>query len=501
MTIKPLSPQGIQTVHRTLQLIKTTESVPALSQILEVIQDLSSQSETIRVQELADAITKDISLTSKVLIAANTIQFNHSGQRIHTISEAIQQVGLSEIRNLAVTLLFLSPLQDPLKREEIRNISSIALMSGLIAHETQPLSSLESSEQVLICSTLRYYGRLLISNFFADEIGPVPENLDLEGVQDFYRKKLGASPMELGYHIAASLNLSPPIMKSMEPLHELVREHVKEPDGPFLILASFSMSLCDIIECDNLDPNVIGEKIKSLAKRYEGALKIDYKKVQEILHKAQLALENFQSLYHLLPFHTNFIDRLTCVNRGSGTTSLQSLHDKPVSSTDSFLFGLQEITEMLTSEKTHSHQIYQKIVKIVYEALRLRNCALLMKTGKDSAYSVQEALGQNAFEFRSEFKISLEGRDIFSACLLRADDVLLQNMTDPKIAQHLPAWFKGINPAGTAFLLPIKDQDQLIGVIYGDKLDIGSITFTPDIMRNLKALRNQLRIARKLFQP
>ena len=100
---------------------------------------------------------------------------------------------------------------------------------------------------------------------------------------------------------------------------------------------------------------------------------------------------------------------------------------------------------------------------------------------------------------REDFKINLEGKDLFSACLLRADDVLLQNLTEPKIHQHLPAWYKSISPAGTAFLLPIKDHDQMIGVIYGDKIDIGSISFTPDILRNLKALRNQIRIARKLF--
>ncbi len=500
MSAPNLTPQGQKTVKQILELLKTTEFVPAISQILEIIQDLSSKNQNAQIQELVEAISKDLGLTSKIIIAANTVHFNHTGQRIHTITEAIHQVGLSEIRSLVVTLLFLSPLQDPLRSDEIRNVSSIALISGLIAQKVEILVPVESSEEILICSTLRHYGRLLITNFLSEEIGPLPEELDFQGIENFYHGKIGVTPLELGYHVASAMNLSSSILKSMEEFHEnRIPSLIKDPDGIALIVSSFSMSLCQILEEDNINPEIIGERFKDLASKYAGVLKVDYKIIIELLEFVLQELGNFQTLYHLPPFQTDFIDRITCVNSGVGTTSLKSIHLKPTTSTDTFVLALQEITEMLTSEKTTSANIFQKIVRTVHEALRLRNCVILMREQKETTFHVNEAVGQNAFEFRTDFKINLEGKDLFSACLLRADDVLLQNLTEPKIHQHLLAWYKSISPAGTAFLLPIKDNDQMIGLIYGDKIDIGSISFTPDILRNLKALRNQIRIARKLF--
>lgn len=500
MTSTILSATGKQTVQKVLELLKTNESTPALSQVLEVIQDLSEKSDTIKIQELADAITKDLSLTAKILIAANTVHFNHSGQRITTITEAIQQVGLSKIRNLTITLLFLAPLQDPLKSDEIRNISSIALMSGLISQQIQALTSICSPEQILICSTLRYYGRLLIANFFAEEVQPLDPELEGHHLEEHYRKKLGILPLDLGYQIAASLNLCSPILKSLESTKNTIpSEIIQQPDGEYLIISDFSMSLCDIIESKKLEPEIVGEKIKNLAERFSSVLKIDYKKTQEILLKSQKELEQFEVLYHLPPIQTSFIHHLNCVNQGTGTLNSQNQKQELTTSLDIFVLGLQEITEMLTSEKTTSTQVYQKVIRIIHEALRLRNCAILMSPEESAPFVVQEALGQNAFEFRSDFKINKEARDIFSACTHRGDDVLLQNLTDPKIHQHLPAWFKTINQAGAAFLLPIKDQSRVIGIIYGDKVDIGSIIFSGDTMRNLKALRNQIRIARKVL--
>lgn len=187
------------------------------------------------------------------------------------------------------------------------------------------------------------------------------------------------------------------------------------------------------------------------------------------------------------------------MNKGTGTLDLKTDQKQPLNSVEALILGLQEITEMLTSEKTTSKSVYQKVTRIIHEALHLRNCALLFSPEKSAPYTVEEAIGQNAFEFRTEFRVNSDGRDLFSACLLRADDILLQNLTDPKIHSHLPSWYKSMNQAGTAFLLPIKDQDRVIGLIYGDKADIGSIVFSPDVMRNLKALRNQIRIARKIL--
>jgi HD-like signal output (HDOD) protein len=325
-----LSPLAEQTVQRVVLSLGTHDAVPAINQILEVIRDLSSKAESLQIAELGDAITKDVSLSAKVLMAANTIHFNHHGTKVTTITEAIQRIGLKQIRNLAVTLLLIGPLQDETQKLELKQITSVALMSGLAAQLIAKKAGFKSPEQALICASMRHYGRILIMNFLLDEYRYIHKLAETIPVADAYLQILGIGVMELGYRVAEEMNLSSVILQCMEAVPpEFLKSPPEEEEAQLQVVSAFSMELCELIEDGPQETAAFNEKLAELARRYEPSLKTTYSSIDQLIRQSQGELDRFQALYQLKPLTSPFISRMHIVTKRSGYTVLESKAIEP----------------------------------------------------------------------------------------------------------------------------------------------------------------------------
>ncbi len=496
-----LSPLAQKTVSHVVHSLQSHDAVPAINQILEVIRDLSSKAESLQIAVLAEAITKDLSLSAKVLMAANTMHFNHHGTKVTTITEAIQRIGLKQIRNLAVTLLLIGPLQDESQKSELKQITSVALMSGLASQLIAQKAGFPSPEQALICSSMRHYGRILVMNFLLDEYRYVVKLAETCTLDEAYKQVLGLGVMELGLRVAEELNLAPVILRCMEPVNvELLKNPPDDEEEQLQVLSEFSMQLCELIEDGPQDTTVFNEKLAELARRFEPCLKVTYTSVDQLIRQTQGELDRFQALYRLKPLNSPFINRIHAVTKRSGYTVLESKSIEPdlsMSPEELFIKGLEELTEVISGERVNLPEVYKAVVRTLHLGLRLKNTLLLFRRKGEQQFEIKEGIGQNLYEYKLEFRLALNSRDVFSACAARGDDVLLQDLREPKITAHLPDWHKTLSHAGTVVILPIKEQEHVIGVIYGEKDEPGSIELNSDIVRHLKALRNQIRIARR----
>ena len=88
--------------------------------------------------------------------------------------------------------------------------------------------------------------------------------------------------------------------------------------------------------------------------------------------------------------------------------------------------------------------------------------------------------------------------DLFGLLCAKAADTLISDATDPAIAQRLPVWFKQKINAPTFVLLPLLSNSQVLGLIYGDRAQAGSLSIGERELTLLKALRNQLVMAMRL---
>lgn len=157
-----------QTIKRVADGLEAGEAA-GLSEIVELIQQLSGHALNTSVQELGSLIGKDLVVTAKVIAAANTMGYNPTGVEVSTITQAIHVIGFNKIRQLAVSLLLIENAERTLNPTEKREIAALALCSGLMAESVMEKYGSNNPEQAFICASLRNYGRILMTTFMIEE--------------------------------------------------------------------------------------------------------------------------------------------------------------------------------------------------------------------------------------------------------------------------------------------------------------------------------------------
>ncbi|HAM73393.1 MAG TPA: hypothetical protein DCM86_17305, partial [Verrucomicrobiales bacterium] len=118
-------PLGKKTINSLTEGLESGKSA-AVSQVIRLIQDITSKVDTISVDQLADLISRDLATMTKVLGVANTIGFNPTGSEITTVHQAIQTVGFEKIRNIAMALLLLDSAEQGAAGREKQQVAALA---------------------------------------------------------------------------------------------------------------------------------------------------------------------------------------------------------------------------------------------------------------------------------------------------------------------------------------------------------------------------------------
>ncbi len=258
-----------QTIKRVSDGLEAGEAA-GLTEIVELIQQLSGQALNTSVQELAALIGKDVIVTAKVITAANTMGYNPTGVEISTISQAIHVIGFNKIRQLAVSLLLIENAERTLNPTEKREIAALALCSGLLAESVMEKHGTNNPEHAFICASLRNYGRILMTTFMIEEYRRARSLAMQEGASEdqAFNKVFGLTPLELGYHLLESAHLPEPILKSMRALPpDAIRRAAQFPDVELLLLADLSVKLCESALRTDLSAEEFEKNTRTLATR------------------------------------------------------------------------------------------------------------------------------------------------------------------------------------------------------------------------------------------
>ncbi len=289
-----------QTIKRVAAGLESGEAA-GLSEIVELIQQLSNNALETSVQDLAELIGKDIVVTAKVIAAANTIGYNPSGVDVSTITQAIHVIGFNKIRQLAVSLLLVENAERTLNPSEKREIAALALCSGLMAETVMTRHGSLSPEHAFICASLRSYGRLLMTTFMIDEYRRA-RIMALEGMgeDEAFNRVFGLTPLELGHHLLASAHLPGAILKSLRALPpDAVKLATQSPDVQLLVLADLSVRVCELALRPDVDTNEFEHRAQSLAARSGRAFGLDMDGLMGVLRDAGQQLNVFATTFGL----------------------------------------------------------------------------------------------------------------------------------------------------------------------------------------------------------
>ena len=319
-----VSPLAEKTIKHVASKLETGEAA-GLSEIVELIQHLSTNAFETSVGELATSIGKDVVVTAKVIAAANTIGYNPLGVAVSTITQAIHVIGFNKIRQLAVSLLLVENANRRLNPNEKREIAALALCSGLMAETIMTERGTCSPEHAFVCASLRNYGRLLMTTFMIDDYRRAKELSQTTLSEDeAFQNIFGLTPLELGHHLLKSANLPDPILKSLRNLPPgAIKDAAENPDLQLLALADLSVKACELALRSDVSAQEFSFRASALASRSGKVFGLDASGLMGALANTSQQLSEFANSFGLSALTDQFAPRIRARAAGKDVVGYQ----------------------------------------------------------------------------------------------------------------------------------------------------------------------------------
>lgn len=265
------------------RVLEDVSSLPAFPENILTLQRMCSSPET-TLEEIADNIVKDPSLTADVLKLSNSAGFI-TGKRITAIKEAVKIIGIGNLNLILTASASRKILDDRYKKfEKIwEHCTRVAFYARLIARKNN-LNSI--SESAFISGLLHDIGKIVLlstDSSIVNTISEITKNKQLRSSSILEEISIGISHAEIGGLIAEKWNFPESLAAAIKNHHSPMNSKAEHRDITYCIyLANL---LCGVetkkysyyyIESDIL--KWAGLATIDNVKRYHGYLEENYLK-------------------------------------------------------------------------------------------------------------------------------------------------------------------------------------------------------------------------------
>ncbi len=505
-TLNPLARKTLRRLNEAFESGQTG----AMPEIVQTVRKLSGQIATVSIQDLSEIIERDPSVTTKVIAAANTFGYNPSGIEIGTITEAIHTVGFDRIRNLTLTVMLAQNAGKGLDSEQQREMASLSVCSGLLAQNLISSSDQFSADPDLafVSGSLRNYGKLLLSTFFLDEYLEARE-LARQGANDgAYCEVFGMTPLELGHTLLLSTNLPDLIMKSLErvPSEKLARSAQSESEE-ILIASEFCVKICELAFDETISPENFKKELNALVQMFGDSIPIDFDMVIAGLEEVDTAMNQLNEVIgvkgsnapasHVLRARLDgrAVRKAAKPRDTSKPIGIGEPHTDPPRDLGEILESMAESDASPTEEQVK--ELYQGLNVAIVAELDLSCCMTFLQDPEQSKgvrFSARFGNGTLYERIKNRPLVSPEKRDIFSICLARREDILIQDANSGKISKVIPEWIHERGEVNSLIVLPASVEKNLFAIFVGVRADGRAIEIEPATHKRLRQLRTQLSV-------
>jgi len=182
--------------------------LPALASVVKDLQRLAVH-EHASVQQLADVLLRDASLTSKVLRVGNSSYYNPSQETIKTISRAIVMIGFENVRLISLSVTLIDSLLERAPREQLLELLARSFHAAVQARNIAGYVLSRHEEEVFIAALLYNVGELAFWGCGGEQADELALQLTQPGVKpdDAVQSVLGTSFRQLSLGLVRSWNL------------------------------------------------------------------------------------------------------------------------------------------------------------------------------------------------------------------------------------------------------------------------------------------------------
>lgn len=212
------------------KLIGEMESLPSLptlySEIVEKVRDPE-----VTIEDLAETITKDISMTAKILKLVNSAFFG-LGREISSVSEAISYLGIETVKSLVLTVNAFSQFEGAkLKAVSLEEIwsHSLAVASGAKQIAKAEGCSARVQEEAFVAGMLHDLGKLILGlNFPAEYVEVSRKAVGGESWLEAERSSFGLDHADVGGALIGLWGLPGPVVETIALHHRPTASAAKE---------------------------------------------------------------------------------------------------------------------------------------------------------------------------------------------------------------------------------------------------------------------------------
>ena len=487
------------TVNYLLTKIRRDADFPAFSQHITEINRLASSDSDTTVIELTNAVLKDYSLTNKLLRLVNSPVYGQFGGQINTVSRAITILGFDNIRMLAVGLLVFDQIKNRPQAKALMEANMWCFVGAFVARKIVDKDRRHDTEMTFIAALLHKLGTLLVIYYLPDEYEAIQKLVEQQGMSedDAARKILGVHFHVLGQRVGETWGLPPLLLNAMEPPADRGIREGTDSAASVLNTVGFASSLLEIVSASDADPEKQKEQRKTLLDHYGKVVKIDAKQLQGIVESS------LEQAGELMEFPAEWQAELRArLAVASGKAPPKSVAPSAESgSSDNggdatiLLRGVSDVTSMMMGEHGLS-DILVTVLESIYRGLGLNRVVLLINHAAKKTLVVRFGFAPDLDELKAKMKIPLEAKDAVGESLRKKEDLLINDVATIGSDVVLPNWCTAALRARSVGVYPLVIKDSLIGAIYFDSLNAGSIT--AEQVAHIQALRNQASLAIKM---
>lgn len=496
---------AVRTVARVREAL-THRDTACVTQVLEVVQEMTNKAEHLSVQDLAELIGRDLTTVAKIMRAANCLGYNPSAVDVTTLPEAIGVIGFETIRNLVISLLLIENAEIRFGADESHDVAAVALSSAMTAQVIVQRMPGMNPEQAFVCGALRHYGKLLLSTFLPDEFLDVQELAKERPADVAYQEVFGLTPLEVGRRILSESNLSKVIQHALQPAQpDMIRSKKLNDADKLIVISDFSAKLCELIDEPELTSKAYQAGVEQLLKNYAPSLALEKDALKEIIAQVSRMMTSVGRAQGFQSFASPIVNRLELIAAGRPLESARRVNassdgtsdEAHASATDPLVIGLAEVERLIGVTPVDARKVFSVAARAVKAGLRLRSCLVFLQEPDSPLFAAAVGAGPMFHEIRNQPLIDPNHRDVFTVCIARGEDVLIKNPDDATIAPFIPGWFRGSVSKGSIALLPVKDLEGTFAMICGVVGMTERIELTGPRLQQLKKLRGYLGMLRE----
>ncbi|MBI5450901.1 MAG: HDOD domain-containing protein [Gammaproteobacteria bacterium] len=512
--------------------------LPIFSSTVNRIRTIGSNPDSSAV-ELANEVTKDVNMTTKLLRLANSIHYNRGTGKISLISRGIVLLGFNTIMNMALTLKLIESFQLDNPNVDMDKLLVRAYLTAGFARELALAAGVKDIEETYTCALLHNLGEIISAYAFSNKYMEMNAEKQINGTDgDLIEKKyLGGSLSDIGKCIAENWGFPANIVKSLQTTAPNKLGYTRNPAELNSMISTLSSKAVEALQTG--EANYGGMNFREMLGTISKVLGVEFSKVDNCLVSSfkmscDLASECGLKTKKLMP-NTDISgdgirDRLALkLAYLAGNTQIKidqlenndesnladdaetALSEDPLSlpnavpanalATDAAanhgvdsnaqLQYIQEITAML-AQRAGLHAIFDKVLLAIHNSAGFDHAVLMLVNTNHTAYAARLAHGKNPELFLKYFNFPLApDTDLFSKIILNGSELLVDNPADPSWAKYLPADFR-TKIGNPAFILAaMRTGQKPLGLIFAGR----SPAITPINYRGFMQFVAQARLA------